>query len=264
MEGIASRHGPESCTGGGNVAGEASAGVRTGQPLSSEITPPGCRPRCNVGKATRAVAVPASGGPAPRSRRPCACAEALCARTGRPQWLPVGRWPWGRSGKARGRNPDTDAAGESDIGVVPANVPNKAGSGEVGGHGGTVHPPRNRKGRDGNPPPTLDGAAGPARRSFHNRAREERPMTEGNSGQPPVDRTLSRGHASSGLDRARAAARKDPSLRFTALLHHVTPSNRRPYRERTCQAANSPQLDRHSHRRYNPPRPCFLIPQQTG
>jgi len=48
-------------------------------------------------------------------------------------------------------------------------------------------------------------------------------MTEGNSGQPPADRTLSRGLASSGLDRVRAAARKDPSLRFTALLHHVTP-----------------------------------------
>jgi len=50
-------------------------------------------------------------------------------------------------------------------------------------------------------------------------------MTEGNSGQPPADRTRSRGDAaSSGLDRVRAAARRDPSLRFTALLHHVTPS----------------------------------------
>jgi len=175
-EGVASHRGPKPCTGGGNVAGEASAGERAGQPLSSEITPPGCRPRCNVGKATRAVAVSASGGPAPRSRKPCACAEALCARTGRPQWLPVGRWPWGRSGKARGRNPDVDAAGESDIGVVPANVPNKAwapiagnGHGEVGGHGGTGNPPCNRKGRDGNPPPPPVGAAGPARRRRHGR-----------------------------------------------------------------------------------------------
>ena len=169
MEGVASHHGPASCAGGGNVAGEASAGVRTGQPLSSEITPLGRRPRCNAGKAIRVVAATASGGPAPRSRRPCACAEALCARTGRPQWLPVGRWPWGRSGKARGRNPDTHAVGESDIGVVPANVPNKAGSGEAVGHGGTGNPPCNRKGRDGNPPPTPDGAAVPARRRRHGR-----------------------------------------------------------------------------------------------
>jgi hypothetical protein len=50
---------------------------------------------------------------------------------------PACRGPAGRSGKARGRTPDMDAAGESDIGVVPGNVPNKAGSGEVGGHGGT-------------------------------------------------------------------------------------------------------------------------------
>ena len=50
-------------------------------------------------------------------------------------------------------------------------------------------------------------------------------MTKGNSGQSPADRTPSRGvAASSGLDRVRVAARRDPSLRFTALLHHITPS----------------------------------------
>jgi hypothetical protein len=76
----------------------------------------------------------------------------------------VGLRPWARSGKARGRNPDMDAAGESDIGIVPGNVPNKAGSGEVGGHGGTVNPPCNRKGGDGNPPPTPNGFARLVRR----------------------------------------------------------------------------------------------------
>jgi len=170
MEGVASHQCPVSCAGGGNIAGEASIGVRTGQPLSSEIRTLGRRPRCSEGKATRTVAVHASGGPAPRSRRPCACAEALCPRTGRPQWFPVGHRPWGRSGKARGRNPDMDAAGESDIGVVPGNVPNKAGSGEAGGHGGTGNPPRNRKGGEcGNPPPTPNGVAVPARRRRHGR-----------------------------------------------------------------------------------------------
>jgi hypothetical protein len=81
----------------------------------------------------------------------------------------VGLRPWGRSGKARGRNPDMHAAGKSDIGVVPGNVPNKAGNGEVGGHGGTGNPPRNRKGGDGNPLPTLVGVAVPARRRRHGR-----------------------------------------------------------------------------------------------
>ena len=38
MEGVANHHGPVSCAGGGNIAREASIGVRTGQPLSSEIT----------------------------------------------------------------------------------------------------------------------------------------------------------------------------------------------------------------------------------
>ncbi len=37
MEGVASHHGPASCVWGGDAAGEAWAGVRAGQPLSSEI-----------------------------------------------------------------------------------------------------------------------------------------------------------------------------------------------------------------------------------
>ncbi len=50
-------------------------------------------------------------------------------------------------------------------------------------------------------------------------------MTKGNLGQPPADRTPSRGEAApSGLDRVREAARRDPNLRFTCLLHHVSPS----------------------------------------
>lgn len=49
-------------------------------------------------------------------------------------------------------------------------------------------------------------------------------MTKGNPGQSPTDRTPSRVSAMSGLDRIRAAAQRDPSLRFTCLLHHVTPS----------------------------------------
>ena len=48
-------------------------------------------------------------------------------------------------------------------------------------------------------------------------------MTQGNSGQSPAGRTPSRASAPSGLDRVRAAAQRDPSLRFTCLLHHITP-----------------------------------------
>ena len=132
MEGVASHHGPESCAGNGNAAGEALTGVRAGQPLSSEIKRSGvptvltrreghagrrahrewrpgptesktlCMRGNSMHEAIRAAAVIASGGPAPfltKGRRPCACAETLCTRTGRSQWLPQPGGP----GDGRGR-----------------------------------------------------------------------------------------------------------------------------------------------------------------
>ena len=50
---------------------------------------------------------------------------------------------------------------------------------------------------------------------------EGRPLTKENMGQPNSNRTPSRGNELSGLDRVRRAAKEDPRLRFTALLHHV-------------------------------------------
>jgi hypothetical protein len=51
-KGLATRPGPESCASHGNTAGEALTGVHAGQPLSSEIISPACRPRDVEGKAT--------------------------------------------------------------------------------------------------------------------------------------------------------------------------------------------------------------------
>ena len=172
MESLASYHGPESCAGDGNAAGEALTGGNAGQPLSSEIKRSGVPTVLTrrEGDTARRDRRERRSGPFSHQRsKTLACAETLCSRSGRSQQFPMGLRPWGRSGKACGRNPDVYAAGESDIGVVPGNVPNKAGSGEVGGHGGTVNPLRNRKGGDGNPPPTLDGIACPARRRRHGR-----------------------------------------------------------------------------------------------
>jgi hypothetical protein len=42
---------PESCAGDRKVASEALTGAHAGQPLSSEITTPACRPRPDRGKA---------------------------------------------------------------------------------------------------------------------------------------------------------------------------------------------------------------------
>lgn len=50
MKVIAKHHGPESCVGGRESACEALTGGSAGQPLSSEITFPGCRPRACVSR----------------------------------------------------------------------------------------------------------------------------------------------------------------------------------------------------------------------
>jgi RNA-directed DNA polymerase len=51
---------------------------------------------------------------------------------------------------------------------------------------------------------------------------EGRPKTKENTQQPNLRRTPSRESGQSGMERVRAAARKDRKLRFNALLHHVS------------------------------------------
>ena len=51
---------------------------------------------------------------------------------------------------------------------------------------------------------------------------EGRASPEGNGGQATAVRTPSRGIASSRLDAVRQAARQSKTVRFTALLHHIT------------------------------------------
>jgi RNA-directed DNA polymerase len=54
---------------------------------------------------------------------------------------------------------------------------------------------------------------------------EGRGVANGNANESPVSRTQSRIHdASTGLEGIRETARRDRKCRFTALLHHVTPS----------------------------------------
>ena len=158
-EGPASHTGPESCARDGNGTGEALTGVHAGQPLSSEITTSACRPCPDRGKATRAR-------PHPREASSDAAESETLRMRGSSMHenreipvAPDGQRPSGRSGKACGRTPDMYAAGKSDIGIVPVIVPNKAGSREAGGYGGTGTPPHNRKGATGHPPPGPVGVA---------------------------------------------------------------------------------------------------------
>lgn len=67
---------------------------------------------------------------------------------------------WGQSGKVSDRTPDAHAPGKSHIGIVPVKGPNNAGGSVARGNGGTGIPPRNRKGEDGNPPPTPSDRVG--------------------------------------------------------------------------------------------------------
>ena len=99
-----------------------------------------------------------------------------------------------RSAKARCRKSDMHAAGESDSSIVPEKPANKGGA-----------------------PPLAESVEG-------------RGLTEENAGQSLLDRTQRRNAdgtpfvpRSRGLLGIREAARKDKKLKFTNLLHHLTP-----------------------------------------
>jgi len=101
------------------------------------------------------------------------------------QAMPVGEGPAGRSGKGKNQKPDMYVAGKSDDCVVPEKLTNEAG-----------------------------------------RAAEEsvegRRSIKGNVTERAAPRTQGRTRASNGLCGVRQVARGDKSVRFTALLHHVT------------------------------------------
>ena len=101
---------------------------------------------------------------------------------------PTGDGRVGRSKKAESRNFDAHVCGESDGLIVPTKRANKAGAYALAAE-----------------------------------SAEERRATKGNAPQTISHRTQSRRCESQGLWRVRQAARRDKRMRFTALLHHVTP-----------------------------------------
>ena len=92
----------------------------------------------------------------------------------------------GGTGKAQSHNPVVYAGEKSDTSVVPEKPSNK-----------------------GKPAEMV----------------EERDVAKGNVSKNPANRTPSRNkRASMGLEGVRIAAQRDKELRFTALLHHITPT----------------------------------------
>lgn len=93
----------------------------------------------------------------------------------------------GRIGKASSRTPMTNSRGKSDRPVVPEKSPNNAGQ------------------------PVAE-------------AMEGRGLAKGNTDEHAASRTQSRTKgALDGLARVREAAKRDSKMKFTALLHHITP-----------------------------------------
>lgn len=93
---------------------------------------------------------------------------------------------WGGAGKATRRNPAIHADEKSDTSIVPTKSPNKG--------------------------------------EFPAEAMEGREVALENVFDAPARRTQCRASASMGLEGIREAARRDRRAKFTALLHHVTPS----------------------------------------
>lgn len=105
MEGVATHHDPESCGGDREGAAEAlSRGThRRGielrkHPSTSALT------LWTDGEGNTSRGAIASRSAALRSRRPTACVETPCARTGRSRGLPPDMEPVGRGEKARSRS----------------------------------------------------------------------------------------------------------------------------------------------------------------
>jgi hypothetical protein len=82
VEGVATHDGPESCVGVRKGGGEALTGVRAGPVLSREIMEFGVPTLSNEVEGHTAGRVIASGLRTLRGRRPGACTESPCARTG--------------------------------------------------------------------------------------------------------------------------------------------------------------------------------------
>src|SRR5205809_877660 len=118
-----------------------------------------------------------------RSRRPCARGEVLCTEPGKSHPCPDRQAGPVHEGNSRTMNMHADE--NSDGVIVPEKRPNKEGL------------------------PSAEAVEG-------------RTPPKGNGDETAAARTLRRDNASNGLIAVRQAARQGKSVRFTALLHHIT------------------------------------------
>jgi len=182
-KGIANHIDPQSCAGHGNMAGEALARAHTGQPLSSEIILPACRPCDGIGEGHIMSDVHRKSFiDAAESKTLSMCGNSM---HGNRETLesPTSQGV-GRSEKAYGRTSDAHVSRESDGLIVPKKRTNKDG------------------------PSSAESVEG-------------RGSTKGNVQQTLLAPDAVPGKRGMGLWGVREAALRDKKLRFTALLHHI-------------------------------------------
>lgn len=193
-KGLASRPGPESCGGVREGVVEALTGEGAGQPLSREITESGAPTLLSEAEGHIDEGATRESSTSPTRSKTLSMRRSSPNRNCEISSAPAAKLAAGRLGKAIGRTPDIQAGEKSDACVVPMNDPNN----------GAASKPAQAEGREG------------------------RRAAKRNTEAPPAPRTQRRIRASMGLDGVREAARAAKAtgkeVRFTALLHHVTPA----------------------------------------
>ncbi|MCA3220753.1 MAG: group II intron reverse transcriptase/maturase [Burkholderiales bacterium] len=192
-KGIANHPGPESCGGGREVAVEALTGESAGQPLSREIRQSGAPTLLSEAEGHIGEGASRESSTSPTRSKTLSMRRSSPNRNCEISSVPAAQLAAGGSGKASGRTPDIHAGEKSDACVVPMNDPNN----------------------------------GAASKPAHAEGPEGRRAAKSNTEAPPAPRTQRRTRASMGFDGVREAARAAKAagkeVRFTALLHHVTP-----------------------------------------
>lgn len=192
-KGIANHPGPESCGGAREGVVEALTGESAGQPLSREIRQSGAPTLLSEAEGHIGEGATREPSASPTRSKTLSMRRSSPNRNCEISSAPAAQLAAGGSGKAIGRTPDIHAGEKSDACVVPMNDPNN----------GAASKPAQAEGPEG------------------------RRAAKSNTEAPPAPRTQRRTRASMGLDGVREAARaakaSGKEVRFTALLHHITP-----------------------------------------
>ena len=192
-KGLANHPGPESCGGAREGAVEALTGESAGQPLSREIRQSGAPTLLSEAEGHIGEGATREPSASPTRSKTLGMRRSSPNRNCEISSAPAAQLAAGGSGNANGCTPDIHAGEKSDACVVPMNDPNN----------GAASKPAQAEGPEG------------------------RRAAKSNTEAPPAPRTQRRTRASMGLDGVREAARAAKAagkeVRFTALLHHVTP-----------------------------------------